>query len=75
MTEGMTQKELWKYVAENEKTCVRCGKTKRMSSFFNKEDNIIYNHCKPCYNKVYEHELLKAVISSLSERDDLEDIL
>ena len=65
-----TMERYW-YVTGNYKVCARCNEEKRLSWFWNKQNNTINENCKKCNKKLYEIEVMKIVLGVLKKNDVL----
>ena len=65
-----TMERYW-YVTGNYKVCACCNEEKRLTEFWNKQNNTINENCKKCNKKLYEIEVMKIVLGALKKNDVL----
>lgn len=65
-----TMERYW-YMRDNYKVCPTCNDKKRLSAFWNKQDNTINENCNPCNKKLYEIEVTKIVLGVLKKDEVL----
>ena len=65
-----TMERYW-YVTGNYKVCACCNEEKRLTEFWNKQNNTINENCKKCNKKLYEIEVMKIVLGVLKKSDVL----
>ena len=61
-----TMERYW-YVTGNYKVCACCDEEKRLTLFWNKQNNTINENCKKCNKKLYEIEVMKIVLGVLKK--------
>lgn len=61
----MRPMERHRYITRNTKTCPACKSTKRLSTFWDKEENSIHATCRSCETKAYGPEITQIVLSVL----------
>lgn len=59
------------YVAVNYKVCACCNDKKRLTLFWNKQNNTINDNCTRCNKKLYEIEVMKIVLGILKKDEVL----
>jgi transcription elongation factor Elf1 len=65
-----TMKRYW-YLTGNYKVCPCCNGKKRLTAFWNKQNNTINDNCKQCNKKLYEIEVMKIVLGVLKKSEVL----
>ena len=65
-----TMERYW-YVTGNYKVCACCNEEKRLSWFWNKQNNTINENCNKCNKKLYEIEVMKIVLGVLNKSEVL----
>ena len=65
-----TMERYW-YVTGNYKVCACCNEEKRLSWFWNKQNNTINENCNKCNKKLYEIEVMKIVLGVLKKSEVL----
>ena len=65
-----TMERYW-YVTGNYKVCTCCNEEKRLTEFWNKQNNTINENCKKCNKKLYDIEVMKIVLGVLKKNDVL----
>ena len=65
-----TMERYW-YVTGNYKVCARCNEEKRLTWFWNKQNNTINENCNKCNKKLYEIEVMKIVLGVLKKSEVL----
>ena len=65
-----TMERYW-YVTGNYRVCACCNEEKRLTEFWNKQNNTINENCKKCNKKLYEIEVMKIVLGVLKKSDVL----
>lgn len=65
-----TMERYW-YVTGNYKVCACCNEEKRLTSFWNKQNNTINENCNKCNKKLYEIEVMKIVLGVLKKSEVL----
>lgn len=68
---AMHPMERHRYITSNSKVCTCCNKEKRMTLFWNKQNNTINDNCNPCNKKLYEIEVMKIVLGVLKKDEVL----
>lgn len=68
---AMYPMERHRYITSNSKVCTCCNKEKRMTLFWNKQNNTINDNCNPCNKKLYEIEVMKIVLGVLKKDEVL----
>ena len=63
-----TMERYW-YVTGNYKVCACCNEEKRLTEFWNKQNNTINENCKKCNKKLYEIEVMKIVLGVLMKSE------
>ncbi len=60
--------ERHRYITENSKVCTCCGKEKRLTSFWDKENPTeLSKFCRSCSKKKYEADVMKIVLGVLKK--------
>ena len=65
-----TMERYW-YVTGTYKGCACCNEEKRLTAFWNKQNNTINENCNKCNKKLYETEVMKIVLGVLKKNDVL----
>ncbi len=65
-----TMERYW-YVTGNYKVCTCCNEEKRLTWFWNKQNNTINENCNKCNKKLCEIEVMKIVLDVLNKSEVL----
>lgn len=65
-----TMERYW-YVTGNYKVCACCNEEKRLTWFWDKQNNTINENCNKCNKKLYEIEVMKIVLGVLKKSEVL----
>jgi transcription elongation factor Elf1 len=63
-----TMKRYW-YLHDNYKVCACCNEEKRLTAFWDKQNNTINDNCTRCNKKLYEIEVMKIVLGVLKKSE------
>lgn len=69
--QDMRAMERYWYVTGNYKVCACCNEEKRLTWFWNKQNNTINENCNKCNKKLYENEVMKIVLGVLKKSEVL----
>lgn len=67
----MRAMERYWYLTGNYKVCACCNEEKRLTWFWNKQNNTINENCNKCNKKLYENEVMKIVLGVLKKSEVL----
>lgn len=62
----MRPMEKHRYITTNEKICKNCNKSKKLKSFWNKENDTIEDTCKTCQRVLLKKEITSIVLNVLT---------